>query len=257
MKQTISSLAKFADEVSQKKFMGLSTKKQHELLAALAHQYINKDSYQKFIQRYEELHEWAELDVFCPGSWLSEKEALQEFFRFHSTFSPNPFNENHKDVEKNVNLTWKPDFQVSIYLDNIRSPYNIGSIIRIADNFGLKEIVHSNPDLDLNHPRIKKSSRNASFWIPLRYEPDPINWLEKTDAETAALETGENAVNVSKWIPEKETIIIAGNEENGISEKILKAADKKIEIPMFGYKKSMNVSSAVSIAAHRYIQVHM
>ena len=255
MKQSISSLAKFAKEVNKKKFIKLSSKKQHELLAALAREYTDKNSFKDFSKRYEELQSWVELDSFRPASWLSEKEILAAYFRFHSSFSPNPFNLIHKKNTDNEKLAWTPRFDVSIYADNIRSPYNIGSILRIADNFGLKEVVHSSPDMNIFHPRIKKASREAFKWIPLRYENDPVSWLENSGLTIAAIETGKGAIDISQWKPPFSCIIVVGNEENGICEKIMSCCTEKIRIPMYGYKKSMNVNNALSIACNKYAEV--
>lgn len=253
MKHKISNLAKFADEINKEKFKNLSSKKQHEIIASFACLCFKKNKPLDFYKKYETFHSWVELDRFYPGNWLNDKEKLQGFFEFHISFSLNP---PINDLEKNLELNtkWNPLYNLSIYLDEIRSPYNIGSILRIADNFGLKGVFHSSSHINISNSKLKKSSMGTSRWIPLTFIEDPVSWLLNSGKEVVALETGKDSQNISDWNPSKNCIIVAGNEENGISKKILSSCTQKVHIPMFGFKKSMNVSNAVSVICYKYIE---
>lgn len=256
MKHTISNLAKFAREVSEKKFQKLSSKKQHELLGSLAFESIENDGYNNFLIIYERLHGWAELDRFCPPFWLNSKEKLMGYYNFHMAYSPNPPQTKIKNTDQTLNLQRTDVFDVSIFLDEIRSPYNIGSILRIADNFRIKEVVHSSKHIDINNPRLKKASMGSYRWIPLRYEQDPVSWMKNSGKEIIGLEKNNKSIPLYSWNPSNSCIIIAGNEENGISEKMLSLCSEVVEIPIFGFKKSMNVNNAVSIICSKYCEVH-
>lgn len=255
MKHTISNLAKFADQITEKKFRALSSKKQHEVIASYALLCIKESKFDQFKEKYELFHSWAELDRFRPNSWLSRKEKLASFYQFHISYTPNP-PLNDLETSSFSNIEWTHKFNLSLYLDEIRSPYNIGSILRIADNFGLKEVVHSNLYTDIKNPGLKKTSMGAYRWIPLKYENNPCEWLKKSGCEVVGLEKSNDSEDISQWKPEKNCIIIAGNEETGISEKILSCCDKTVHIPMHGFKNSMNVSHAVSVLCYKFSEFH-
>ncbi|PIE74624.1 MAG: hypothetical protein CSA18_04000 [Deltaproteobacteria bacterium] len=251
MKHTISSLAKFAENIGRKKFLALSSKKKHELLAAMALEALHKKKYDFFIKRYEIFHKWADLDRFYPPSWLNNEEKLKGYYDFHISFSSNP---PLIEKEKPPDQSFRKTFDLVIYLDEIRSPYNIGSILRIADNFGIKEVVHSSRYIDPNNSRLKKASMGTYRWIPLKYIENPVPWLKNSDKNVVGLETTKHAVNIKNFNFNESLILVAGNEENGISSKILSCCDQIIKIPMFGFKNSMNVNNALSIVCQRYCE---
>jgi tRNA G18 (ribose-2'-O)-methylase SpoU len=253
LRHKISNLAKFADEINEEKFQKLSSKKQHELIGSYAYFCLKNNAPKDFFKKYEIFHSWAELDRFCPGNWLNDNEKLKAYYEFHISYSINP-PENDLDENAPIKSQWNPVFDLSIFIDEIRSPYNIGSILRIADNFGLKGVYHSSSHINISNPKLKKASMGTYRWIPLVFVKDPVSWLLNSKKEIVALETGKDSQNISDWVPIKNSVIVAGNEENGISEKILSCCTKKIHIPMYGFKKSLNVSNAVSVICHKYIE---
>jgi len=234
--------------------MSLSSKKQHELLAALALTSILEKRHLGFLKRYEELLSWVELDRYTPPSHIPIEEALKFFFDFHNSFLFYPI-KHDEDIKNNKPLVWQKKFNISIYADQIRSPYNVGSIIRIIDNFGFKELILSSDTMDLKHPRIKKTARGAESWIPVKYEKNPYEWLKNTNLPVIALETGKGSININEWNPPAEAIIVTGNEEHGLSKEILKICNDKVNIPMYGYKNSMNVTHALAILGSKIISV--
>lgn len=253
MKKTLKDFAQFAFDVSQKKFNKLSSKKQHELIGAMAVDCLQTGQYKEFLSRYETLQSWAELDRYLPPGWLSEKESLREFFLFHSSFSSTSTVLKEFKQNDGENVSWQPVFDVSVMVDQIRSPFNAGAILRIIDNFGFKEFIHSTATLKFDHPQLVKSARGCERWVPVRYEEDPIGFLESADVPVIGIEKTEDAVNIQEWVPPEKCILVAGNEEYGISEAILKKCTQTVQIPMYGFKKSMNVHHAVAIVAQRFV----
>lgn len=253
MKRTIKETAQFGFSVSRKKFVGLSSKKQHELIAAMAVDCLEAGAFSKFKSRYDQLQSWAELDRYEPPPWLSEKEMLLEFTSFHRNYTATSvlFNDYHEIKDQDLN--WEASFDVSVMVDQIRSPFNVGSLLRIIDNFGFREFIHSTETLSLQHPQLKKSARGCERWIPVSYVEDPVKFLEHTNKPVIGLEKKDTGIEIQDWQPPASCILVAGNEEYGISDAILKRCSEIIEIPMFGYKKSMNVHHAVAIAAQRIV----
>ena len=234
--------------------MKLSSKKQHELIAAMAHDCLVKEKYIEFFERYDELHKWAELDRYTPPSWLSQKERLQEFCIFHNSFCPDPLAPDELKSTTCEKISWEPAFNVSVLVDQIRSPFNAGSILRIIDNFGFKELIHSTSTLSFHHPQLKKSARGCERWIPVRYEENPVLFLENSKMPIVGIEKTEDAIDIEVWNPPENCILIAGNEEYGISKSILECCTQKIQIPMFGFKKSMNVHHALAVVAQQFVK---
>lgn len=146
-----------------------------------------------------------------------------------------------------------------IILDNIRSAYNVGSIIRSAEAFGVKEIFFCGITPDPNNPKVKKTSLGAEKYIKTCCEPDIISVIEnlrKTGYKIFGLETDPDSISINKLkkVPPK-LVVVLGNEISGISDSVLELCHKVISIPMDGKKESLNVSIAASIAlfALRYL----
>ena len=254
MKKTLNDLAEFALSVNQKKFQKLSSKKQHEIIAAMAYFLIEMDGYGTFLDRYEELHNWTELDRYIPPLWLSHKESLLAFYRFHNAFCPDPVKPEGQADEAGNTLIWKPSFDVHVLLDQIRSPYNAGSVLRLIDNFGFNGLIHSSPTLSFDHPQLKKAARGCERWIPVIYEQNPVLYLKNADLPVVGIEKTNDAITISDWEPPAKCIIVSGNEEYGISEAILDCCTEIVQIPMFGFKKSMNVHHALSVVSQKIVE---
>jgi len=180
-------MEKSVNTISKNKFTKLSSRRQHELLAELARKASPDTDFDLFLKRYHELHSWAPLDLYTPPAWLSKKEALDEYVNFHRNFTS--LKPDSEESEKN--LSWQPKFEVEVVLDQIRSPYNVGSILRIIDNFGLKGMVHSSSWLSLKHPQLIKAARGCEKWIPVKFEPDLISYLKNTDLPVIGIENDE------------------------------------------------------------------
>lgn len=247
-------MAESARTIGTKKFSSMSPKRQHELIAALAWDALLKNEYPSFKKRYRELLSWVELDRYSPPSWLEEKEALNEYISFHNRFTPTPVvvkNETDSEIVERKPISWEPHFTVEVVLDQVRSPFNVGSILRLIDNFGLSGLVHSTPELSLSHPQLVKSARGCEKWIPVRYEDDLYTYLKTSTDTVIAIEKDDDAIELKDWNPPRSCKLVLGNETYGIASAIRSVCHEKICIPMFGFKHSMNVNTAFSVVANR------
>lgn len=240
-------MEKSVNTISKSKFIKLSSRRQHELLSGLARSALSDLDFDRFLERYNELHSWAQLDRYIHPVWLSKKEALDEYLNFHLNFTS--LQTDQKETG-NV-LSWQPKFEVEVLLDQIRSPYNVGSILRIIDNFGLKRMVHSSSWLSLSHPQLIKAARGCEKWIPVRFEKDLVSYLENSSLPVIGIENNDRSENLNTWSPPEKCIIILGNESYGIASALQKTCCKTIQIPMYGFKKSMNVTHALAVIAHK------
>lgn len=131
-----------------------------------------------------------------------------------------------------------------IALDQIRDPGNLGTIIRLADWFGIDAIICSPDCVDLYNPKVVQASMGSLFHIAV-HELDLPPLLENAEIPCIAATLEGNSVYESKTI--KHGILVIGNEANGISEEVLKHCEQAISIPNKGKAESLNAAMACGI----------
>ena len=104
------------------------------------------------------------------------------------------------------------------------------------------------------HPRLRKASRGCEKWIPVRFEPDLVDYLTGSSCPVVGLENDKGAVPVEKWKAPDECILVVGNETYGIASDIRRCCEQTVCIPMFGFKGSMNLHHALAIVAQKIVE---
>lgn len=135
--------------------------------------------------------------------------------------------------------------QITLVLDNVQDPGNLGTIIRIADWFGIKQIVCSIDSADMYNAKVVQSTMGSIGRVKIYYV-DLYEWLaaQKDIAIYAASLAGQDVTTMEKI---KEGIIVFGNESKGIKPEIVNLANVKITIPRKGKAESLNVAVAAGI----------
>jgi TrmH family RNA methyltransferase len=132
---------------------------------------------------------------------------------------------------------------VMAYAEDIRSPFNIGSIFRTAEAFGAEKLLISPLCVSPDHPRAQRSAMGCVDYLP--WDQVPIESLPE-DVPVFALETGGTPIQEFDF-PAK-GIVIVGSEELGISsEGLARSIYGRVSIPMTGIKASLNVGVAFGI----------
>lgn len=150
-----------------------------------------------------------------------------------------------------------PTQEIILILHNIRSAYNVGSIFRIADAAGINKIYVCGYSPTPNDKKVAKTSLGAEKTVPWEYYKQTWRLMEKLKAggvQIVALEQTKKSVDYRQFRPRFPIALIVGNEVRGLSEAVLKYANKIIEIPMFGKKESLNVAVATGIAIYKLIE---
>jgi tRNA G18 (ribose-2'-O)-methylase SpoU len=149
--------------------------------------------------------------------------------------------------------------ETRILLDNIRSVHNVGSIFRTAECAGVTKIycIGTTPvPIDRFGRKRKdfaKVSLGAEDLVGWEYMDDEeaiktIKQLKKKERfKIVAIEQCKNSIDIYEFKPGQKTLLILGNEVDGVSRGLLKVADVSIEIPMKGKKESLNVSVAAGV----------
>jgi RNA methyltransferase, TrmH family len=134
-------------------------------------------------------------------------------------------------------------------LDDVQDPGNMGTIMRIADWFGIEDIVCSNETVEHYNPKVVQSSMGAILRIRVHYT-DLIEFLnDYPDPVYGALLEGDNIYTTK--LSDK-GIILLGNEGKGISKSLQEKITHKISIPRFGQAESLNVSVAAGIIVSEF-----
>jgi TrmH family RNA methyltransferase len=138
-----------------------------------------------------------------------------------------------------------PTGKITLVLDCIQDPGNLGTIIRIADWFGVSAIICSDNCVDRYNPKVVQSTMGSLGRVELIYT-HLADWLIKYPAipiYVAAL----NGTGIESIKGLKEGMIVIGNESKGVSDEILDLANEKITIPKVGGAESLNAAVATGI----------
>lgn len=137
-----------------------------------------------------------------------------------------------------------------VYAEDIRSPFNLGSIFRSAEALGAEKVFISPLCTDPNHSKAIRSGMGCIE--TLGFTRCSLDELPQ-DLPVFVLETGGTDINEFKF-PEK-GICIIGSEELGVSPKALeKASYGRVTIPMHGLKASLNVGVAFGILMQKWVE---
>lgn len=151
---------------------------------------------------------------------------------------------------------WKPadnasDASFFIALDGVQDPGNMGTILRLADWFGVPEIICSPDTVDCWNPKVVQATMGAIFRVQVRYEKLETYLKNLNLPIYGALLEGEN---VYKKPLSPKGILILGNEGKGISGPIQELIDFPVSIPRFGAAESLNVSTAGAILLSEFFR---
>jgi len=140
--------------------------------------------------------------------------------------------------------------EILVYLEDIRSPFNVGSMFRICEAFGVKEIILSPSSSSPLHHRARKTARGCIDRVPWRTaEPEEV----PETYPLLALETG--GVPLSTYTFPSAGIVFVGSEELGLRattrNRILRQGTV-VSIPMRGKKGSLNVGVALGIFLYQW-----
>ena len=133
----------------------------------------------------------------------------------------------------------------AIYLEDIQNPGNMGTILRVADWFGVHQVIASQNSVDFFNPKVIQASMSSIFKVG----------MSVMDLETLAQNKGEAKIlaTAMKGIPVQEIdnqsnafILMIGHEGKGLSQKAFDIADLKVTIPGHPYRKAESLNAAMA-----------
>ncbi|MCA9956180.1 MAG: hypothetical protein KC434_15730 [Anaerolineales bacterium] len=148
--------------------------------------------------------------------------------------------------------------QLELLLDNIRSLYNVGAIMRTADGAGITHLHLGGITAPPTHPKLAKTAlgaENALPWTQHRNGVQAVTQLKSAGYRIWVLEEGETAVNLfTTTLPataNQAILLVIGNEKVGVDPAIQQLADCTLALPMSGVKNSLNVAVAFGAAIYQ------
>ena len=151
-------------------------------------------------------------------------------------------------IEKNTDF--KPDLQKAyIYCDHISDPGNLGTIIRTADAAGLGGVLLSPGCVELYNPKTVRSSMGSFFHMDIieNITPEKIVDFKNSGFQILSGVLNDKTVEYTDVDMTKPTIIVIGNESNGVSDEIIELSSKCIKIPIIGDAESLNAAIAAAV----------
>ena len=137
----------------------------------------------------------------------------------------------------------KKDYNKIVYLDQINDPGNLGTIIRTAVAFNYDAVVLSKGSVDLYNEKVIAASKGAIFLI----DAFVSNIEDYKDKQIIVSTLDENSVPLNECKKPNDFVLVLGNESHGVSEPIIKLANKLIKIEMNDVIDSLNVAMAGAI----------
>lgn len=151
-----------------------------------------------------------------------------------------------------------------VVLDDVRSMYNVGSVFRTADAFRVEAIYLCGITAQPPHPEIHKTALGAEDTVSWRHFPSALDAVEdlKSQGYTIySIEQCEGSILLplpssllSVGDSDPHYAIILGNEVKGVHQEVIDVSDGCIEIPQYGTKHSLNVSTAAGIVIWEFAQ---
>lgn len=156
----------------------------------------------------------------------------------------------------------KEKLPVRVVLDNVRSMYNVGAVFRTCDAFLIYEILLCGITGCPPHPEITKTALGADESVRWRYCPDALEIVMEMKKEgwlVCVLEQAHGSIPLNEFNPEpdKKYLLVAGNEVEGVNQRIVDIADIVLEIPQHGVKHSLNVSVSAGIALWQLVRFRL
>jgi TrmH family RNA methyltransferase len=139
-----------------------------------------------------------------------------------------------------------------VALDSIRDPGNFGTILRLCDWFGVKEVVCSKETVDLYNPKVVQATMGSIARVNVSYI-DLNSFISASNLPVFG--TFMDGVNIYKTTLPQEGIVVMGNEANGISKELEEVIKNRISIPRFGEiqkTESLNVATATAIVLSEF-----
>lgn len=252
-----------SDNSSYKKFKKLKQKKYREelgLFLAEGHKFLDfneipeaiiiKDSY------YDEIEERVNKRFFDNSLNSDSNNNIKIYILDEKLFKELSTQENSQGIifvypVKNGSIESLENNIV--VLDRVADPGNLGTIIRLCDAAGFRDILLTKGSVDCYNDKVVRSSMGSIFAMNIVYmeEKEVLSLLEERGYETFVTALAKDSINYNEIVLKGKNAIVFGNEGQGVSQNFLNIADNKVIIPIYGTAESLNVAVASGIMLYK------
>jgi len=141
--------------------------------------------------------------------------------------------------------------KIVLAIDGVQDPGNFGTIMRLADWFDIPTIICSPNTVDCFNPKVIQSSMGSFMRVTVHYTELKAYFAQSTVPIYGTFMDGESLYSKSLISP---SILLMGNEGNGISKELEPYITQRISIPRFGKAESLNVSTATAICLSEFLR---
>jgi len=220
--------------------------------------------------------------LVATGEWLDEFGNIHggietltakayELRQIASQQEPNKAVAIVEKADYQLEVTWLK-IQLALGLENIQDPGNLGAIIRIADWFGIHDIICSPECVELYNPKVIQSTMGSFLRVRVHYHDlaDLVSQIRADKSQKAesirdespvagksaamdsypVLGTGSQGDNLYESVLPRQGMILLGNESRGLSESLMRLSDSILSIPRYNpgmHPESLNVASAAAV----------
>jgi len=229
--------------LTEGEFLRFSERYRHKKAAQLLQAY-QENREEHLLTQYRRIEGWMGFAPLDPTDF----SAFSDRYHHHLTKAGLSWKEHHllsSPFLRTDQASTAPFLPVAIYLDNLRSAFNVGSILRTVEAFRLGKVYFSQTTPFIDNPKVQKTSMFTYDKVPCIQVTD----LLELPRPLIALETDPEAPSLFDFAFPPAFTLLLGNEEYGLSKEALAQRDHLLQIPLFGFKNSLNVASAFAIAA--------
>lgn len=140
-----------------------------------------------------------------------------------------------------------------VVLDGVSDPGNLGTILRVADAAGFKDILLTKGSADCYNEKVVRSSMGSIFNLNIVYMEtfEMLSFLKDRGYRIHTTALDRTSIDYTNMILEDRNAFVFGNEGNGVSEIFLDNCDEKVIIPIYGTAESLNVAMASGIILYK------
>ena len=189
-------------------------------------------------------------------SFLQHPQQVLAVFRQDTGCNKQDSNSSQEEAEeKNFGFSKINTQELSLALDGVQDPGNLGTIIRIADWFGITHIYCSQDTADVYNPKVVQATMGSIARVKVEYG-DLLGLVESLPADVPVYGTLLDGDNIYQQTLENRGLIVMGNEGKGISPALAKKVNRKLLIPNFPEGRatadSLNVAIATAITCSEF-----
>jgi tRNA G18 (ribose-2'-O)-methylase SpoU len=233
---------------TKRKFLELDLTQKHKKCAELLRTYYlrlqkNDPPSQEELSYYNSLLSWMKLNPFS----IVDMKSLADRYHWHLHQANLSLKEHNllpslRTGDKTPRCGY---LSTAIYLDGMRSAYNVGSILRTCEALRIGTVYFSDRTPYIDNEKVQRTAMGAAELVPCQRGVS----IDLLPRPIIVLDTSDQAIPLGEYLFPPTFTLVLGNEEYGVSEEVVQKADLILEIPLLGAKNSLNVACAFAIAA--------